>query len=288
MQELTVTQAFDAAEVQLIQMWLHERPETTRYAYLRDIEMLYRFIAPRGLRSLTLLDLQMFSDSLAGSAVASRARRLSSAKSLLSFMHREGFLPVNVGAALRLPKVRNKLAQRILTEEQVVRMLALEDSRRNHAILSLLYHGGLRVSELCSLTWRDVQPNRDAGQVTITGKGDKTRSVPLKAETYQEILALRPAGADQGAPVFISEGRVRGIKLSRIHVFRIVEQAARRAGLAEHVSPHWLRHAHASHSIDRGAPLPLVRDTLGHSSIAVTDKYAHARPGESSAHYLAV
>jgi hypothetical protein len=61
MQEIIVTQAFDMAEVQLIQMWLHGRPETTRYAYLRDIEMLYRFIAPRGLRSLTLLDLQMYS-----------------------------------------------------------------------------------------------------------------------------------------------------------------------------------------------------------------------------------
>lgn len=71
-------------------------------------------------------------------------------------------------------------------------------------------------------------------------------------------------------------------------VFKIVRAAARRAGVPnwDEVSPHWLRHCHGSHSIDRGAPLSVVRDTMGHANIATTNTYIQARPGQSSAHYL--
>ncbi len=287
MQELIVTQEFDKAEVALIEQWLHGHPETTRYAYVKDIERLYKFIAPRGLRSLTLLDLQAYDSSLEEMAVASRARRLNSAKSLLSFMHRIGYLPVNVGAMLKSPHIPEQLAQRLLTEEQVMLMVGMERNPRNHAILRLLYSAALRVSELCALTWADVQPNRDGGQVTVMhGKGDKTRSIPISTATYQELLALKPASASPDAPVFIAEGRVRGLRLSRIHVWRIVKTAAKRAGIPPETSTHWLRHAHASHAIDRKAPLPLVRDTLGHANISTTSKYLHARPNDSSAYYL--
>lgn len=286
MQELIVIRDIDAGDKQIIQMWLHERPANTQAAYLRDIENLLRFIAPATLRTLTLLDLQAFSDSLADLADTSRSRQLSAAKSLLSFAHRTGYVQVNVGAALRLPKIREKLAERILSEEQVQRMLALETNRRNHAIIRLLYSAGLRVSELCSLTWRDVQPNQLAGQVTVFGKGGKTRSVAISAATYQELLALRPASGDLDAPVFASL-RTREA-LTRVQIHRIVKAAAKRAGVPEETSSHWLRHAHASHSIDRGASLPLVRDTLGHASLATTNKYAHARPGASSSQYLNV
>jgi integrase/recombinase XerD len=286
MQELTVTQAFDVAEVQLIEQWLHGRPETTRIAYLKDIERLYKFIAPRGLRSLTLLDLQLYDDSLADMATASRARRLNAAKSLISFMHRIGYLPVNVGAALKAPHVDDQLSQRLLTEEQVLLMIGMERNKRNHIILRLLYSAALRVSELCSLTWRDVQPNRAGGQVSVIGKGNKRRSVPVSIATYEELLSLKPIGAGPDTPVFVSEGRVRGQPLSRIQIWRLVKTAAKRAGIPPETSTHWLRHAHASHAIDRNAPLPLVRDTLGHANVSTTSKYLHARPNDSSSYYL--
>lgn len=289
MQELIVIRDIDAGDKQIIQMWLHERPANTQAAYLRDVENLLRFITPRSIRELTLLDLQAFSDSLADLADTSRSRQLSAAKSLLSFAYRTGYVQVNVGAALRLPKIREKLAERILTEEQVQRMLALETNRRNHAIIRLLYSAGLRVSELCSLTWRDVQTNGQAGQVTVYGKGGKTRSIPVSAATYQEVLALRPAtvnGLQSDSPVFASL-RTRAA-LTRVQIHRIVKAAAKRAGIPAETSSHWLRHAHASHSIERGASLPLVRDTLGHASLATTNRYAHARPGASSSHFLPV
>lgn len=77
-----------------------------------------------------------------------------------------------------------------------------------------------------------------------------------------------------------------GGHLDRTQVYRIVKAAASRAGIEGNVSPHWLRHAHASHSLDRGAPLHLVQATLGHSSVATTERYLHARPNDSSAMYL--
>ena len=69
-------------------------------------------------------------------------------------------------------------------------------------------------------------------------------------------------------------------------VVKIVQKAAQRAGIEGQVSPHWLRHSHASHSLDHGAPLSLVQQTLGHSSIATTEKYLHAKPDDSSGMYL--
>lgn len=107
----------------------------------------------------------------------------------------------------------------------------------------------------------------------------------LPSGIWREVLGLRCA-ADTDAPVFPS--RKKQGHLSEVQVWRIVRAAARRAGIEDAVSPHWLRHAHASHALDRGAPPHLVQATLGHASLATTSRYAHARPSDSSARYLAV
>ena len=99
-------------------------------------------------------------------------------------------------------------------------------------------------------------------------------------------------GSDPDAPVFRSreqrrEGAVtdqRVMDPSQVH--RIVKRAAQRAGLAADVSAHWIRHAHVSHALDRGAPAHLVQATVGHASLSTTSRYAHARPNDSSSRYL--
>jgi integrase/recombinase XerD len=102
----------------------------------------------------------------------------------------------------------------------------------------------------------------------------------MKSTLFAAMLMLR-------LPVFQSrEGDDSGQHLDRTQVYRIVSAAAIRAGIQGKVSPHWLRHAHASHSLDRGAPIHLVQQTLGHASVATTSKYLHARPSDSSALYL--
>jgi integrase/recombinase XerD len=273
-----------ASDAQLIEIWLHGRSTHTQRAYASDIA---RFSAGAGksLATITVADLQSFANSLGPLAPASRYRILSAMKSLLAFGHHIGYLPFDVGRTLRLPATRSRLAERILPEADVHRMLSLETNERNRAILILLYASGVRVSELCGLCWRDVQANGDGSQITVFGKGAKTRAIHLPASVARLLGKLR-SGTREETPVFRS--RKRGGALEPAAVFRIVRQAAAHAGIELAVSPHWLRHAHASHALDRGAPIHLVQATLGHASITTTGKYLHARPKDSSSRFLAL
>jgi integrase/recombinase XerD len=270
-----------ATDGRLAEIWLHGRSVHTQRAYLADVDR-FRAFLNKPLASVTLGDLQAFANSLQDLAPASRYRALSAVKSLLAFGHRTGYLQFDAGRLLRLPVVRNGLSQRILPEAEVHRLLALESNRRNRAILMLLYASGVRVSELCGLCWRDLQLNGDTGQITVFGKGGATRSIQLPASVWNLLFQLR-GEALAGDPVFRSK---KGGALKPLAVLRIVRKAAVRAGLELKVSPHWLRHAHASHALDRGAPIHLVQTTLGHASINTTGRYLHARPKDSSGRFL--
>lgn len=269
---------------QVMAMWLHGRPRATQRAYAYEVRALLA-VVDKPLKQITLGDLQGYFAGLADLAPASQARSINAAKSLFAFAQRIGYLSFNPAAAVHSPKVKNTLAERILPEAQVHRLLALEPHPRNRVLLRLLYAGGLRVSEACNLKWRDLQERDGAGQITVYGKGGKTRFVFLSAATWQELMALRGEAAPD-SPVFTSR-KGKG-HLCPVQVHRIVRAAATRAGVEVPVSPHWLRHAHASHALDRGAPVHLVQATLGHASVATTGKYLHARPEDSSARYLGV
>jgi len=272
-------------DLALIALWMHGRPATTTRAYTREIG---RFFGSTGvpLRETTLGDVQAFADELMllGLAPASQGRALAAVKSLIAFAHRLGYVPFDVGRPVKIPSNRDRLAERILSEAGVQRMFALEDDPRNLVLLRLLYAGGLRVSELAALTWRDVQERDEGGQVTVHGKGAKTRAVVLPVSVWRDLVALRGHAIPE-SPVFVSR---QGGPLTARQAHRVVAAAAVRAGITDDVSPHWLRHAHASHALDRGAPVHLVKETLGHASLATTSRYTHARPGESSGKYLVV
>lgn len=276
-----------APDDQLIEVWLHGRPAHTQRAYRADIDRLRSF-TETALPELTLQHLQAFADSLEELAPSTRYRTLSAVKSLFAFGLKTGWLRFDPARALRLPAVRNRLAERILPEEDLRRIMNLEVNPRNRALLLLLYVTGVRVSELCGLSWQDVQPNGDAGQITVFGKGGTTRAVQIPAPVWQLLAGLRPPGAAPHGPVFASRKQAQGGRLRPVAVFKIVRAAAYRAGIDLPVSPHWFRHAHASHALDRGAPMHLVQATLGHANIVTTGRYLHARPNESSGQYLAL
>lgn len=271
------------SDAQMIALWLHGKPATTVRTYMDAINRLSGFIA-KPLNAITLQDLQFFADSLAGLSDNSRKRIIASIKSLFTFGNKLGYIRFNVAAALKSPKVKDELAARILTEDEVLTMIHKTDKKRDNVLLRLLYASAGRISEVSGLTWADVQPNSDSGQVTLFGKGGKTRAVKLSVATWKALQGLRN-GAANDAPVFLSQ---KGGKLDETMIHRIVKAAAARAGIQGNVSAHWLRHSHASHALDRGANIALVRDTLGHSSLAVTSRYTHAKPNESSALHLAV
>ena len=290
-QALTIVEDAMQMDAVFLATWLHGKSEKTQRAYTADMQRFYAQVG-KPLHLVTLADLQAYADSLAELKPTSRARTLAAVKSALSFGVKSGYLKVNVGLLVKLPKIEDTLAERIMSEAAVARMLALESNKRNHAILALLYRAGLRCAELCSLTWRNLQERDQAGQIAVYGKGGKTRYVLIDVDTWLEVLALRTPGMGLDDYVFQSrQARSRTNKqdrrLDESTVFLIVRHAAERAGIAG-CSPHWMRHAHATHSLENGAPITLVQSTLGHASMETTAKYTHVRPNASSGQYLKV
>ncbi len=271
-----------STDEQLIKMWLHSKASSTQKAYAREAEIFLQFVS-KSLQAITIADIQDYVDEQHGLAPATVARSLNAIKSLCSFGQRIGYLPFNVAAPERAPRIKNTTAERILTREEVESMIASAPTGRDLTILLVLYTAAPRVSELCKLKWRDVRPAGVSGQITIFGKGGKTRTVLVPVATWTALKLLKKPDALPDDPVFLSQ---KGGHISTSQVWRIVKVAASRVGITQEVSPHWLRHCNASHSLDAHAPLHLVQQTLGHSSAATTSKYLHARPNDSSGMYL--
>lgn len=259
---------------QFITLWLHGRSPNTLRAYREDIRRFLAFVG-KSIRSIYLTDVQRYVDSLTGSATSKR-RRILVAKSMLSFAFKMGYTLFNVGAAVRMPKAEKRVSERILTEEQVVALLeAVKDNPRDHALIRLLYNGGMRVAECVGLRWR----NLNDGTASIQGKGTKTRVVRISPGLWSELMAIKETAINAGPDDFV-------FPIGTWNAWARVKRAAEKAGLQERVSPHYLRHSHATHALHRGADLATVRDTLGHESIVTTSVYLHARPDKSSGDYL--
>lgn len=260
----------------LVAIWLGTHNSAhTRRSYASDAVKLLDWLEQRALtlRALTVGELVAYVAELEGSP-ATRRRRVASAKSLLTFGRRTGYLHHDIGAVVKAPKAEHDLAARILTRDEVSALLGSATGRLR-AILRLLYAAGLRISEALGLRWEHVHVAADDGAVlSVTGKGGKLRHVHVDADT---CAALGPRKAPN-SPVFATRD---GGSLSASQLDREVKRLSA-AVLGKAVSCHWLRHSHASHALDRGAPAHLVQATLGHASLATTGRYAHARPTERS------
>ena len=161
-------------------------------------------------------------------------------------------------------------------------MFEMARNLRNRMVLKLLYYTGLRVSEVAGLRWSNLKGREKSGQITVQTKGSKTNVILLPASLWNELCQFRNGASDE-APIFRSR---KGNPLCVGQIQRIVRRIALKAGITGNVSPHWLRHSHATHSLEHGCPIHLVQKQLNHSSLAVTGKYLHARPTESSSKYL--
>jgi integrase/recombinase XerD len=282
----TVQPAVDgSSDARLVELWLSLKVSLhTRRAYAAEA---HRFLAAvqKPLGRVTLADVQAYATALEQGSLkaASQNRALTAVKSLLSFGQETGYLSYNVGAAVKLRPNRDSLPQRILEESEVAKLIEAAPVGRDRVLVKLLYVSGVRVSELCGLKWCDAVPRAEGGQITVFGKRGKTRTILLKPKSWAHLLSIR----DDAGPVDpIFQSRKGGGHLDSSQVRRIVYAAAKRAGLEQKVSPHWMRHAHASHALDRSAPIHLVQATLGHASVSTTGRYLHARPTESSSFYL--
>jgi integrase/recombinase XerD len=307
-QELISVSSIDLAVVEdatTINLWLRsKRSEHTKKAYARDIKSFYAFIKVKRekeiivenvtIRNVTLEDIQDYAEYLKTEhkEVSTQARKIAAVKSLLTFASRIKYTDFNVGAAQQLPEGKDKLAQRILSTSQVQNIIyEARDNKRNHAMLLLLYGSGIRCAELCGLQWEDVQETATGGQITVFGKRSKTRSIPLHKVVWDELISIRPLDAKSEDYVFQSRKLTSRNeqeptrKLNEAQVWKIVKGYAEKAGIKK-ASTHWFRHAHATHAMEKGAPLRLIQETLGHADLRTPSRYQHVRPESSSSTYL--
>ncbi|WP_414544798.1 tyrosine-type recombinase/integrase [Nostoc sp. CCY0012] len=281
------------AEAKLIALWLDGKARSTVQSYQRYIRRFLEFL-DKPLKKVTYEDLVEYSTQFQTTADSTRRIYIAAVKSLISFAHKIGYIPFNVGMAIKLGELPDVINERYLDEADIKLMVRAAQkhleaaktpkrqstAKRNLLIIKLLYQAGLRASEICQLTWADLTPRHDSGQVYVRkAKGNKNRTILIKSKLWAELMEFKDNASATDA-VFSSQ---KGGHLERQNLHPIVKAIAVEAGLSAKVSAHWLRHAHGSHAIERGTNPVLVKDTLGHSNLAITDRYLKARPHDSSA-----
>ena len=259
----------------------HERrlAENTVAAYARDGSVLLALCAGRPLAALGAPDVRRFVATLHGKGLApkSLARMLSSWRGFYEWLARGREVAANPCEGVKPPRAAKRLPE-ALSPDDAVRLVAIEDTTqlgvRDRALFELAYSSGLRVSELTGLDVADV--DRRSGEVRVTGKGSKTRIVPVGEHALAAIAAwlpLRAALARPGeAALFLTRA---GRRLAPREVQRRIKRHAAAAGLAMDVHPHMLRHSFASHVLQSSGDLRAVQEMLGHASISSTQVYTH-------------
>lgn len=261
--------------------WLRGRSPETRRAYRADVASFASWAAragvhePRGVdrvllrRYLAYLETRRY-------ARATVARKAAALRAYFRWSHRNGTVGTDPAARLSAPSARGRLPK-VLAHRDLDALLDPGDADdpvviRDAAVLELLYAAGLRVAELCGLDRAGV--DLDARAVTVLGKGDRERRLPVHdrcAAALDRWLAEgRPAMARPASPpeaVFLNR---RGHRLGPRDVRRILD---RRSPVPTH--PHALRHSFATHLLDGGADLRVVQELLGHASLQTTQVYTH-------------
>ena len=204
-------------------------------------------------------------------------RLLSSVRSFYRYLMREGLADSNPAAAVKAPKAPKKLPQTMDTDA-VARLLDFRADTplaiRDKAIMELFYSSGLRLSELAALRWDEL--DLASGLVRVTGKGNKTRMVPIgsvAAAAMEEWRKVRGNFAGFEEPcIFVSS---RGNPISVRTIQSRIRFWAKKQGLPQQVHPHLLRHSFASHMLESSGDLRAVQELLGHADISTTQVYTH-------------
>ncbi len=256
-------------------------------AYINDVTKFVNFLKERKLNvSPVKVELQHLKDfvvwlNASGTSPRTQARVISGIKSYFKYLLLEGIIDKNPTGLLEAPKIGRKLPETLTTEEIDALVKGIDvnkaEGQRNKAIVETLYSCGLRVSELIDLRISNLHFRM--GFIKIEGKGNKERLIPIGNRAKKEIklylkehrskLNIAPENEDI---VFLNR---RGYQLSRVMIFTIIKNLAKKANLKKSISPHTFRHSFASHLVEGGADLRAVQEMLGHESILTTEIYTH-------------
>jgi integrase/recombinase XerD len=261
--------------------------ENSVSAYLRDVKHLTDFLTSIGdikrPDAIVLKDLEKFTKWIheLGMSNTSQARMISGLKSFFKYCLIEEIITIDPSALLEAPKSQRKLPDTLSFEEIESIIAAIDLSKaegeRNRAILETLYSCGLRVSELINL--KISQLFIDVGYIRVVGKGDKERLIPIGGDAIKYIGIYREQirshikiKIGQEDILFLNR---RGAGLTRVMIFLLIKDLAKKAGITKTISPHTFRHSFATHLVEGGADLRAVQEMLGHESITTTEIYTH-------------
>lgn len=256
-------------------------------AYVRDVEKLTTFLIATGQKKspaeIDLKNLQQFVKWVGelGMTAASQARTISGIKGFYKYCLMENIVTVDATALLEAPKLKRSLPD-VLSFDEIEKIIGKIDQSkpeggRNKAILETLYSCGLRVTEVVNLQISCLY--LDVGFIRVIGKGNKERLVPIGADAVKYIKLYKdnirvhvPIKKGSEDILFVNK---RGGQLSRIMIFYIIKDLAKKAGITKNISPHTFRHSFATHLVEGGADLRAVQEMLGHESITTTEIYTH-------------
>jgi integrase/recombinase XerC len=287
-----------AADVQrAVEAWLaylsveRQLSANTSEAYARDVGQFLGFLADHlnqlptlpQLSALSARDIRAFLASRRAEGVGSRSlsRTLSALRMFYRFLERRGLGKNDVVRAVALPKLPHSVPKPLTAPKATALVggadIASPDAAewivaRDTAVLALLYGSGLRISEALSLARRDA-PIRGRDMLRVTGKGDKTRVVPvlpIVREAVERYLALCPMKLGADDPLFVG---ARGGQLSPRIIQLLIARSRAALGLPETATPHALRHSFATHLLGAGADLRAIQELLGHASLSTTQGY---------------
>jgi integrase/recombinase XerD len=283
---ITMNYLIPETDARVIHQWLLIRmaSENTVRSYRKNAEQFFEF-TQKPLTEIGIEDATRFYGWLRSKFnPATQKQKLDTMSGLFEFARDMDYIRKNPFKLIQRPKFKKELTDRILTPDEVDQLINGAVGIRDKMLIRLLYYSGGRVTEVISAKWSDLVERQGGGQITLFGKDGVTRAILIPSPFWEELNAFRTNRRD----LIFPGGRGssdKGKPLNRKSAWYIVNQAAKRAKLGN-VSPHWLRHAHATEALENGAPLHLLKESLGHRSIATTAKYLHTRPMESSSSYL--
>lgn len=252
--------------------------------YRRDLKSLQHFCAQKNLfepSKITEADIRQWVGQLhrKGLAGGSIQRTLSAARSYFNYLGKEQGQKHNPAAAVQAPRKPRKLPK-TLDADQVNKYLEFDKSSetavRDSAMAELFYSSGLRLAELVAVNLNDI--DRHSQLITVTGKGNKTRTLPvgrialLAIDEWLQVRPQIPTGSDAEQALFVSN---RGNRISVRNVQARLKLQGRKSGMHQNVHPHMLRHSFASHMLESSGDLRAVQELLGHANISTTQIYTH-------------
>ena len=260
----------------------------TLAAYRNDLSALAKFQCPKNKPAISWgsvkeRDIRNFLDDLdkRGYSLATKSRKIASAKSFFNFLKSEGIIHNNLMDEVRQPR-SGQVLPKALSIEEVDLLLNFKSEKqstedlRDGVMVELMYAAGLRVSELVGLNIRDV--DLDVGSVRTIGKGYKERIIPIyetaveSISEYVTIIHPIHSQSQKQEALFLNR---RGSRLTRQAVWLRLRKLAITVGISDKITPHMLRHSFATHLLHGGASLRHVQELLGHSNIATTQIYTH-------------